>query len=76
MSKKNKSALGIFMESIGLYFSNLDKFVNYMTFPVLGQISGLLIVFLLTFFYTQNLPNLVEKFAFFQDVKSLVIFAV
>ena len=45
MSKKNKTPLGIFTESIGLYFSNFDKFVKYMTFPVFGQILGLLLIF-------------------------------
>ena len=50
MSKKNKTPLGIFVESIGLYFSNFDKFVKYMTFPVMGQIAGLVLVFLLTYF--------------------------
>jgi len=62
MSKKNNTVLGIFMESIGLYFSNFYKFVKYMTFPVLGQIFGLLLVFLLTFFYAKNMPLLIEKF--------------
>ena len=50
MSKKNKSPLEIFGEALKLYFSNLDKFIKYMTFPVLGQIAGLCITFLLTYF--------------------------
>lgn len=62
MTKKNKTPLGIFTESIGLYFSNFDKFVKYMTFPVLGQIGGLTLVFLLTYFYAKNMQSLVEKF--------------
>ena len=33
-----------------VYFSNFDKFIKYMTFPVLGQIGGLLLVFLITVF--------------------------
>ena len=41
MAKKKNTTLTIFMESVGLYFSNFDKFVKYMTFPVLGQIFGL-----------------------------------
>ena len=55
MSKKNNTPLGIFTEAIGLYFSNFDKFVKYMTFPVLGQVTGLGVVFLLTYFYTKNI---------------------
>lgn len=61
MAKKG-STLGIFTEAIGLYFSNFTKFMKYMTFPVLGQIGGLLLVFFITYFYTQNMPPLIEKF--------------
>ena len=49
------------MESVGLYFSNFDKFVKYMTFPVMGQIAGLVLVFLLTYFYATNMPNIILK---------------
>ena len=76
MSKKNKTPLGIFIESIGLYFSNFDKFVKYMTFPVLGQIGGLILVFLLTFFYSKFMPNLIDKYEVFNNFYVLVLFAV
>lgn len=62
MAKRNNTALGIFTEAIGLYFSNFTKFIQYMTFPVLGQIGGLLLVFLITYFYTQYLPPMIDKF--------------
>ena len=55
MAKRNNTPLGIFTEAIGLYFSNFDKFIKYMTFPVLGQIGGLLLVFLITYFYIDYL---------------------
>ncbi len=58
MAKKNKTSLGIFIESIGLYFSNFDKFVKYMTFPVLGQVGGLLLVLILTMIYTKHIPQI------------------
>lgn len=61
MTKKNKTPLGIFIESIGLYFSNFDKFVKYMTFPVLGQVAGLVLVLILTMFYTKHIPQ-IENF--------------
>jgi len=76
MSKKNKTPLGIFIESIGLYFSNFDKFVKYMTFPVLGQVGGLILTFLLTFFYAKNLPNLVLKFETLNNPTILILCAI
>ena len=57
MSKKNKTPLGIFIESIGLYFSNFDKFVKYMSFPVLGQVGGVFLVFLLSYLYVKFIPT-------------------
>jgi len=60
MSKK-KSPLEIFLESIGLYFSNFDKFVRYMTFPVLGQVLGISLVFALTYFFIKHFSMLTQK---------------
>ena len=76
MSKKSKSPFGIFTESIGLYFSNFDKFVKYMTFPVIGQILGLAVVFLCTYFYSKNLPSLIEKYSAFNNFNTLVLMSV
>lgn len=76
MAKQNKTPLGIFAESIGLYFSNFDKFVQYMSFPVLGQIAGLGLVLLITFFYTQNLPNLIEKYPALNNFNTLILLSI
>ena len=76
MTKQNKTPLGIFAESIGLYFSNFDKFVQYMSFPVLGQIAGLGLVLLITFFYTQNLPNLIEKYPALNNFNTLILLSI
>ena len=76
MAKKSKTPLGIFTESIGLYFSNFDKFVKYMSFPVLGQIGGLLLVFILVFFYAEYMPYLMQKVSFFDNFSVLVLCAI
>ena len=76
MAKKNKTPLNVFTESIGLYFSNFDKFIKYMSFPVLGQIAGLGLVFLITFFYTQHLPSLIQKYALFNDFNVLILISI
>lgn len=76
MTKKTKFALGIFTESVGLYFSNFDKFIKYMTFPVLGQIAGLIIVFFTTYFYTINMPKLIDKYPQLNDFGTLIAISV
>lgn len=76
MSKKNQNILEIFAESLKLYFSNFDKFTQYMTFPVLGQIAGLGLVFLLTYFYAKNMPILMLKIPALNDFSILFIIAI
>ena len=76
MSKKNKTLLAIFTESIGLYFSNFDKFVKYMTFPVLGQLLGLSIILTLSFFYANNIPNIITKIPEFNNLWLLITIAI
>ena len=72
MAKADKTPLGILAEGTGLYFSNFDKFLKYMTFPVLGQIAGLGLIFFITYFYTLNLPKLIEKYPNLNDFWTLV----
>lgn len=76
MSKKKSTPLNIFAESIGLYFSNFDKFVKYMTFPVLGQIAGLGLVLLLTLFYTKMMPKIIQTVPMLDDLVLLFVLAV
>ena len=76
MVEKKQKPLVIFIESVGLYFSNFDKFIQYMTFPVLGQICGLLLVLLITYFYTQNLPPLIDKFSSLNNFNVLILISI
>lgn len=76
MAKNKNTPLNIFMESVGLYFSNFDKFVKYMTFPVLGQIAGLGLVFLLMYYYSKNMPAVIAKVPVLGDFTVLVLIAI
>ena len=76
MVKKSQTPLGIFIESIGLYFSNFDKFFKYMSFPVLGQVIGLVLIFTISYFYTQHIPTLIDKFPIFNDFLILTLFSI
>lgn len=72
MSKKNKTALTIFTESVGLYFSNFNKFIKYMTFPVLGQIGGISLVFLLTYYFAKHMPTIIEKINILNNITTIL----
>ena len=48
MANKTRTIFEIFLQGIGLYFTNIDRFVWYMFLPVAGQIIGAgLIIFIL-----------------------------
>ena len=73
MSKKEIRILDIVNEGFLMYFKNCKKFLIYMTFPVLGQFLGIVLIFLMTFFYTMKLPYLVSNFKFFDNFTVLVL---
>ena len=76
MAKKANTPFGILAESVGLYFSNFDKFFKYMTFPVLGQICGLILVFFTTYFYTINMPKLIDKYPNLNSLCTLILISI
>lgn len=67
MAKVKNSVFGIFGQGINLYFSNFGKFMQYLAFPVLGQVLGISLILLATYIYTVNLPNWVLKVAFLNN---------
>lgn len=73
MSKQKKTFYSIFFESIGLYFSHFNKFIKYMTFPILGQVFGLGLILLISQIYSANLPKIIEKYPSFNNLSTLVL---
>lgn len=73
MTKKSKNVFGIFTESVGLYFSNFRNFMKYMTFPVLGQGLGLIIILVCAHIFSENLPNLLSKYPDLENFNSILI---
>ena len=63
MAKKKEpaiiSSLKIFFEGIKLYFKNIDKFIGYMTFPVLGQVLGVVLIFTTVHLFGNNVEKIV-----------------
>ena len=43
MSKFKNSMFGVLFEGVKIFFCNIDKFVVYMLFPVLGQLVGFIL---------------------------------
>lgn len=53
MANENKTIFEIFLQGIGLYFSNIDRFVRYMFFPVVGQSIGVILTVFILYFYNE-----------------------
>ena len=73
MTKKSNNIFGILTESVGLYFSNFSKFIKYMSFPVLGQLAGLVIVLALTYAFSSNIGTFLEKYPVLNDFNILFL---
>ena len=58
-----KKAVSAFFEGAKLYFQFIDKFIIYLTFPVMGQVISSVILLTLTYFYALNLKNWVGPVA-------------
>lgn len=63
MAKKKEpviiSALKIFFEGTKLYFKNVGKFLAYMSFPVLGQVIGVVLIFTTVHLFGNNIEKIV-----------------
>jgi len=53
MANKTKTIFQIFLQGVGLYFSNIDRFVWYMLFPVAGQLAGLVLTTVILYSYNE-----------------------
>lgn len=73
MSKKEIRVFDVVNEGFLMYFKNIKKFLVYMTFPVLGQLLGIVLIFSMTFFYTMKLPYLVSNYKVFDNFTVLVL---
>ena len=69
---KSQSNIGlvftVISESLKLYFLNLDKFLKYMTFPIFGQIIGIILIFICSYFFSTNFEVIKFRYPVFQNV--------
>ena len=78
MVKKNKTVFEIFLQGVGLYFSNIDKFLHYMLYPVFGQLFGVIVIYYSVVFYNTNLSALIINYPVLNEdiYKNIILFVV
>lgn len=67
MAKKNITIFEIFLQGLGLYFSNIDRFMLYMLIPIAGQLLGLVITVSLLYFFGNYNAMILSSFPLFQN---------
>lgn len=73
MAKIENSVFGIFSKGMKLYFSNFFSFAKYMAFPVFGQIIGIILIFLASYFYTQHLQKTTTPEQMYNNIGSVFL---
>lgn len=53
MAKKSNTIFEIFLQGVGLYFSNIDRFLWYMLLPVFGQITALILFSIVMYLFNE-----------------------
>lgn len=65
--KNNNNFFNILGKSLQIYIMNIHKFIGYMSFPVLGQLLGLVLIFLPAMYLKDVLPDLAAKYIIFSE---------
>ena len=71
-SKTELSVIGIIFKGLRTYLYNLDIFVKYLSFPILGTFLGIFLVFAITYCYVTNLEKLEGINPIFNNVAVLM----
>lgn len=71
--KSNKiiNVFSIFFSSIKTYFLYLDQCVKYLSFPILGQLISLTVLFIIVYYFNTNIDNIIKLSPFFENSKHL-----
>ncbi len=75
MAKSKNITFDVFLQSVGIYSSNVLSFLKYMAFPVFGQILGAILCFAPTYYFTKNIDILMQKVSFLQTPNNILITA-
>lgn len=73
MAKTKYSSWSIFWQSIKLYFKNIGSFLKYMAFPVLGQVFGITLAFVVSYFYSLNVSKTASPESLYENFSMIIL---
>lgn len=65
--KNSNNFVNILFKSLQIYIMNIHKFLMYMAFPVLGQLLGIVLIFIPAMYLRDVLPDLAAKYEVFAE---------
>ena len=65
--KNNNNFVNILFKSLQIYIMKIHKFLMYMAFPVLGQLLGIVLIFIPAMYLKDVLPDLAAKYEVFAE---------
>lgn len=71
-----KNVFDVFKDGVKYYILHFPTLAKYMTFPVFGQILGLVIIAITTTIYNSILPSLIAKYQIFQTPATIISTAI
>lgn len=72
--KNSNNFVNILFKGLQIYLLNIHKFLMYMAFPVLGQLIGIVLIFVPARYMGEMLPDLAAKYeAFAEPSKQLAL---
>lgn len=66
MAKKSSTIFEIFLQGVGLYFSNIDRFLWYMLLPVFGQLISLILFTIVVYSYNMHQATILSSIPILQ----------
>ena len=75
-SKSEISVIKTVFEGLKIYLYNLDIFIKYLTFPVLGTFIGMFILFWINYCYVTNLEKLQAANPIFDNAAVILTFVI
>lgn len=70
-AKVDKSVWQIFFEALKIFCMNIHKFFFYMSFPILGQVLGIFLIFGLTYWFNNNINLILEKYPVMNNLSTV-----
>ena len=76
MAKQKFKAFDIFYSTLNLYMKHVRAFFSYLTFPIIGQVAGMVITFVLNYHFIVNLDVIQQYLPLYNNPIAILVTAI